>query len=130
MIVNEEGHILGFGSDDGSNHQMVGLPQAVEAIKRAAHAAMDSAHVGPEELAIGSCCLAGRIGRMRLFSFEKLSLELLTQATALWFAMTCKQHFELVLGNIGAWSWHADRVSMPLAARPTGKSGPFRLEAG
>src|SRR5215213_10234142 len=72
----------------------------------------------------------GRIGRMRLFSFEKLSLELLTQATALWFAMTCKQHFELVLGNIGAWSWHADRVSMPLAARPTGKSGPFRLEAG
>ena len=59
MIVNEEGRILGFGSDDGSNHQMVGLPQAVEAIKRAAHAAMDSAHVRPDELAICSCCLAG-----------------------------------------------------------------------
>jgi hypothetical protein len=67
---------------------------------------------------------------MRLRSFAKLSLRLLARATASRSATICKQHFERVLGDIGAWSWHAGRVLMQLVARPTDKSGPFRHEAG
>ena len=59
MIADEEGRILGFGRDGGSNHQVVGLSQAVETIEHAAYAAMESAGVGPEEIAVASCCLAG-----------------------------------------------------------------------
>ena len=66
---------------------------------------------------------------MRLFSFAKLSLVLLTQGTALRFATICKQHFERALGNIGAWSCHVVgfQCSWPRAQRA---SGPFRREAG
>jgi len=59
MIANEEGRILGFGRDGGSNHQVVGLSRAVEVIEHAAYAAMESAGVDPEEIAVASCCLAG-----------------------------------------------------------------------
>jgi N-acetylglucosamine kinase-like BadF-type ATPase len=59
MIANEEGRILGFGRDGGSNHQIVGLSRAVETIEHASYAAMESAGIGPEEFAVASCCLAG-----------------------------------------------------------------------
>lgn len=59
VIANEEGRILGFGRDGGSNHQVVGLSQAVETIEHAAYTAMESAGVGPGEIAVASCCLAG-----------------------------------------------------------------------
>lgn len=46
LVANTEGHVLGFGRTEGSNHEGVGFGEAERTLHRAAHAALAGASVG------------------------------------------------------------------------------------
>ena len=59
LISDKSGRILGFGASGGSNHQEVGLSQAITEVELAARRASEDANVDPEQIATAFYCLSG-----------------------------------------------------------------------
>ena len=73
LIGDEHGNILGVGLAEGACHFLVGLPRAINAVKQAAQAAIDDAHVQSGDIA---CVSAGMAGANWPDEFETLTAEL------------------------------------------------------
>ena len=59
LVVNEMGHVLGFGQAGTSNHQVYGLQPAMMEVQRAVKSALEGAGLSPSEIELGCFCLAG-----------------------------------------------------------------------